>query len=215
MVLPASDSRGSRPEATDPAGWVDAYGDYLFRYAYSRLRNQTAAEDLVQETFLAALKARDSFAGQGSERTWMIGILKHKLVDLLRKTSRETPLDPLLESSPGLEEQFQRGGEHQGHWKAEFAPKSWGERPDSSLEREQFWTVLKGCIDHLPGRMASIYTLYEIDELPGEAICKELGITSTNLWVILHRARLQLRRCLEQHWFGSSGRAGDGREQGV
>lgn len=194
-------------EKSDPATWVDAYGDYLYRYAYSRLRNQTAAEDLVQETFLAALRAHGSFAGQGSEKTWLVGILKHKLVDLLRKTSRETPLDSVAELSSGTDEQFIGDGDEAGHWKPGFGPSEWGDRPDSAVEKKEFWMVLKKCTDNLPDRMAMIYTLYEIDELPGEAICKELGITSTNLWVILHRARLQLRRCLELNWFGQTKKA--------
>lgn len=177
----------------DPHRWLDLHGDALFRYAMLRLRDTMLAEDMVQETLLAAVQGYARYSGQSSERTWLIGILKHKIIDHLRKAQRETPLGDEL--ADRLDDLFD---EH-GHWRIDIG--AWGE-PERALEQGEFWRVFSACIEHLPRRQADAILLREIDGLDGEAICKELGIATTNnLWVILSRARLRLRQCLDANWF--------------
>src|SRR3569833_3526854 len=176
-----------------PDVWLDLHGDALFRYALLRLRDTMLAEDMVQETLLAAMQARARYSGASSERTWLIGILKHKIVDHLRKAHRETPAgDALAAHLAGLFD------EH-GHWRIDIAPWS---APDRAFEQREFWRIFAECIEHLPRRLAAALMLRELDGLDSAAMCKDLGIVTTNsLWVILSRARLRLRQCLDAHWF--------------
>jgi len=187
-------------EATlSPAhGWLDAHGDALYRYAFLRLRDGAQAEDLVQETLLAALESKSRYAGRAAERTWLIGILKHKLIDLLRRQNREQPLADLTETDEDIEALFLRNG----HWKT--PPAVWA-NPVACLEQQEFWRVLNDCLAALPARQARAFTLSELDGLGGDELCKLLGATATNVWVMLHRARLRLRECLESRWFGREG----------
>jgi RNA polymerase sigma-70 factor, ECF subfamily len=190
---------------SNPEVWVDQYGDYLFRYAMSRLRDRTLAEEAVQETFLAALKGKESFGGQSSERTWLIGILKHKIIDHFRKSSRELPL--FEEQLPyEQEESFRSTGEWVGHWTEQAAPGEWGMDPIKSLQQKEFWEALERCLSMLPARLAQVFILREMDEMSSDEICKTLNITESNLWVMLHRARAQLRRSLEINYFKSPAR---------
>ncbi len=179
-----------------PATWVDEHGDALFGYALSRLKNPSSAEDVVQETFLAALRAQKDFSGSSSERTWLIGILKHKIVDLIRKESREQPLDE-IETMEAPEETF---FDRKGHWRVK--PVEWKSHPGKILEQKEFMAVLLGCLEHLPDRLHRLFVLRELEELDSEKICKDLSITPTNLWVLLYRARMRLRGCLTENWFG-------------
>jgi len=186
---------------SDPEKWVEEHGDYLFRCALLRVRDQVIAEDLVQETLLAALQARERFAGQSSERSWMIGILKHKIIDRFRKDIREQPAaDPeQMTEIPEDDEAFDKDG----HWRLDqTAPMDWPDHPGAVLERKQFWESLRRCLTKLPPNMAQVFTLRELDELESDAICAMLHISSSNLWVLLHRARKQLRLCLEVNFFG-------------
>jgi len=192
--------------ATDCARWLDDHGDYLFRYAIFRLRDRTAAEDVVQETFLAALKTHENFAGRGSERTWLVGIMKHKISDHFRRASREAPFREEIAEGPGHEEFFQRSGEWTGHWNEQHAPSDWHATPADLIERNDFWKVINDCLSPLPKRTASAFTLREVDGLKSEEICELLNISVNNLWVMLHRARLHLRNCLETKWFRHSTR---------
>ncbi len=182
---------------SDPCNWPDLYGDALYRHAYFRLRDEMLAEELVQETFLAALKAHERFAGNSAEKTWMIGILKHKIVDYLRKAVREQPYDESLQS---LDEIQNESFDGKGHWKIDV--NRWN-NPDASLEQQQFWQTLQDCVARLPRRMATLFILREIDGLDSDTICKEMDLSSTNnLWTMLSRMRMRLRQCLEQQWFG-------------
>lgn len=185
----------------DAERWLEEHGDRLYRYALMRIRDNTVAEDLVQETFLAALKSKADFSGRSGERTWLIGILKHKIVDYLRRVCRERKI--LEEDSrPGeSEEQFDEGR----HWNIRdgFGPLEWGGDAQALLERKNFVAVLDRCLSALPMRTAQAFMLREMEDLSAEEICKVLDITTTNLWVMLHRARLRLRRCIEVHWFGT------------
>jgi len=161
-----------------------------------RLRNREQAENMVQETFLAALTARKSFSGRSSERTWLVGILKHKIIDQYRKSFREKPISQIQTEEEQTIDQFYDAMENPKGY-----PKDWMPDPLKVLHSKEFWSVLKGCLGHLPERTASAFTMREIDGMDTGEICKELGLTPTNLWVMLHRARLQLRACLEQNWF--------------
>jgi RNA polymerase sigma-70 factor (ECF subfamily) len=187
----------SEEQKPNPEQWVDEHGDALFSYALSRLKNRSSAEDVVQETFLAAIRSQDRFTGSSSARTWLIGILKHKIVDLIRKESREQPIDEIetLEDPPELF--FDR----KGHWR--IKPVEWKENPGKVLEQKEFMAVLFQCLEHLPDRLHRLFTLRELEEQDSDFICKELGITPTNLWVMLHRARMRLRGCLTENWFGA------------
>jgi len=173
------------------ADWLAAHGDALYRHAYARLRDAMAAEDAVQETLLAALKGHQRFAGRSSERTWLIGILNNKVVDLLRRQGRERSLSQADISEEQLEELLFAAD---GHWR--HPPAAWGD-PADILERESFWEALVRCLDALPPRHAQAFTLCEIDGLMGAEAGKVLGMTATNLWVVLHRVRLRLRECLD------------------
>jgi len=188
-------------QSPDPGQWLDDHGDYLFKYAVFRLRDDTAAEDAVQETFLAALKAYEKFEGRGSERTWLVGILKHKIIDHFRRTEREAPIGEEFDEGPDHVEFFARVDEWKGHWTNEYAPTEWHATPAELIERSDFWRVFGDCLSPLPQRTASAFTLREVDGLKSDEICDILGITMNNLWVMLHRARLHLRNCLEVNWF--------------
>lgn len=185
----------------NPEEWVDRYGDYLFGYAIQRLRDREVTEDLVQETFLAALAGRDSFHGRSTARTWLLGILKHKIFDHIRRQSREKPMSDLESEDPITETMFSK----RGYWKKktiESRPSAWTSNPRSVLQDRQFRQVLDECLDNLPGRLAEAFALREIEEMSGEKVCQVLDVTQTNLWAMLHRARMRLRQCLEINWFG-------------
>lgn len=185
----------------DPGVWLDQHGDYLFKYAVVRLRDDTAAEDCVQETFLAALKAYENFQGRGSERTWLVGILKHKIIDHFRRVTREAPIGEDVEEGSDHAEFFDRNDQWSGHWHTEHAPSDWHATPEQLVERADFWMVFSDCLSPLPQRTASAFTFREVDGLTSEEICELLSISANNLWVMLHRARLHLRNCLEINWF--------------
>jgi RNA polymerase sigma-70 factor (ECF subfamily) len=192
MAVP-QDSTSS--PAVDPAAWVDRHGDALFAYALLRVRDRAVAEDLVQECFLAALKARERFTGGATERTWLVGILKHKIVDHFRRTPREDePPEPA-----GAEPAEALAFTASGFWKVRY--KSWGRDPRVLAENVEFWAILRRCLSRLPRRWADAFALRELEGFTGEQVCQVLGLTPTNLWARLHRARLGLRHCLDTHWF--------------
>ena len=172
---------------------------YLLRYALLQLRNVEQAEDVVQETLLAALEGRARFAGGSSLKTWLTGILKHKIMDVIRRKSREQPLAPGADGdeAAALDALFKSDG----HWQQ--MPATWGD-PEQALENRKFWEIFEFCSRLMPERTARVFMLREVMELTTDEICQELAITPTNLWVILHRARLALRECLEIKWFGGA-----------
>lgn len=189
------------PASLDPSTWVDAHADALFRFALLRLRDASVAEEVVQETFLAALQSIDRFAGQASERTWLVGILKHKIVDHFRKLARDrAPVETTNNADVQLFDENR-------YWIHEDGPRDWGPDPLTEYERARFAEILQECLSGLPPRMAAAFTMREIDDLDSSEVCKVLDVTSTNLWVILHRARAQLRLCLESNWLVTGGRA--------
>lgn len=181
---------------SDPADWVDRYGDALYRYALLRLRSPDRAADAVQETFLEALRVRGSFAGRSSEQTWLIGILRHKVGDQLRRVRRESTATISTEAEGAESAPFDR----RGRWRT--APADWGSDPSRDLERSEFWDVFGRCLAKLPKGLADAFFLRELDDLCADEVQQVLGITPANLWKRLHRARSLLRLCLESGWFG-------------
>ncbi len=178
---------------------ADARG-YLLRFARLQLRNETWAEDVVSETLLAALSKPQAFAGRAQLRTWLVGILKHKVVDALRAHGREVTLgsdEDNAQSDPLDDMAFHADGHYQE------APADWG-NPEQQLQSHQFMLILEACTEKLPAVQGRLFLMREWLELSSEEICKELQLTPTNLYVQLHRARLRLRECLELNWFSNA-----------
>ena len=186
----------------DPTAWVDEHGDYLFRYAVMRIRDESRAEDLVQETLLAAIQSLSSYSGKATERTWLTGILKHKIVDDYRKAVRELPLEAedgeLLSE---VEKFFERDDVWNGHWHNKLQPHEWNTSPEATYEQAEFLAALQNCLGKLPDRVAGVFMLREMDGLESSEICEILSVSANNFWVMMHRARLALRRCIEVNWF--------------
>lgn len=174
---------------------VEAQRAYLLRYARLQLRDSHAAEDAVQETLLAALAGRSGFAGRSNIRTWLTGILKHKIVDAIRRLSREAPLGG-QEDGADFDAWFDR----RGHWSD--MPAAWP-GADGALEQKEFLIALERCLARLPAKTAQAFMMREHLGLETAEICKELGVTPTHCWVLLYRARMALRQCLEANWFAT------------
>jgi RNA polymerase sigma-70 factor (ECF subfamily) len=174
--------------------WLEEHGDALYAFAIRRVRRAEVAEDLVQETLLAALSATSAYAGRSAERTWLIGVMKHKLIDHLRKTLREQERGDV--ESDGSAEFF----DERGRWKIKVS--AWRGDPGAQLENDEFRAALESCLSKLPARIAQVFWLREAEDMESEWLCRELRITPANLWAMLHRARLGLRRCLSVNWFG-------------
>ena len=188
---------GSDIKAGDPLQWLQEHGDALYGYGMLRVGNPSVAEDLVQETLLAALQGVDGFKGKSTERTWLTGILKHKVCDYLRKVGRELPLDEKILEDEDTAAYF----DETGHWK--LRGSEWGD-PQQSLENEQFHLTMQNCISRLPHRLRTLYTLREMDQMDTRELIETLNISSeNNLWVMLSRARVHLRQCLEINWFAT------------
>lgn len=174
---------------------------YLLRFARLQLRDAAAAEDAVQDTLVAALAGQSGYAERSSMRTWLTGILKHKIIDAIRRKSRETA----RASANGQKEEtdFDALFAADGHWKER--PTAWGD-PERTLNEKEFFRALEACLASLPEKTARAFMMREHLGVETAEICKELGITSTNCWVMLYRARMSLRLCLQKNWFGESGK---------
>ena len=190
---------------SDLASAIHVHRSYLMRVAQLQLRDRDQAEDVVQETLVAALGAQDSFAGKSSVKTWLTGILKHKIIDAIRKKSRASALSSLAQEADidDLDVFFDQ--HDRDHW--ETKPAEW-RNPERDYEQRQFLDMVDFCLEKLPPNTARVFMLREVMELESDEICQELKITATNLWVILYRARMLLRKCLEQNWFSESARSG-------
>lgn len=178
----------------NPNKWVKLHADYLFNYTISRISNQTLAKDIVQDTFFAALKAKDNFQGKASERTWLISILKRKIIDHYRKINSK-------KGKAEVKMNFYADGEREGEWIEERVPTSWNNEIEKNIENNELNEALEKCIGALPEKYEMVFRMKTIQQFETEVICKELEITSSNLWVIIHRARTQLRKCMEESWF--------------
>jgi RNA polymerase sigma-70 factor (ECF subfamily) len=174
--------------------------DDLVRFAVLQLRDETSAEDVVQEALIAAMQGIDKFQGRSSLKTWVFSILKRKIIDAMRSKRREVSVSQIKSGEGDEEHDFSGLFDQKGHWATEHRPHRWTE-PEDTLEQQQFWTIFELCIDHLPTRTAQVFSMRELLGLDTDEICKELSITTSNCWVILHRARMGLRLCLEQQWF--------------
>jgi RNA polymerase sigma-70 factor (ECF subfamily) len=178
----------------NPDVWVDQHGDILFRFALQRVRDEAVAEDLVQETFLAAMRAKDRFKGQSSERTWLIGILKHKIIDHYRRKKFHHS-DMNVEDFAETTDQF---FSENGKW--QIQPANWDVNPVEAYEQKEFMDAFYQCLSQMPQRLADAFVHREVDGLNTEEICKAMDITASNCWVMLYRARMLLRRCIETNW---------------
>lgn len=181
---------------------IEALRPTLLKYARLQLRNPAWAEDAVSDTLLAALEKPQAFASQSQIKTWLIGILKHKLVDQIRKNCREVSTSATSEDGEDLEDLLFSSN---GHWRE--TQLDWG-NPEDALRQLDFIKVLEACVEKLPGQQGRLFMMREWLELDSDEICKELSITPTNLWVMLHRARLRLRECLQAGWFGQKAAGG-------
>jgi RNA polymerase sigma-70 factor, ECF subfamily len=187
--------------AADISAQLEAHRGYLFRVAKLQLRDDALAEDVVQETLLAALSG-SGFSGKSSLKTWLTGILKHKIVDAIRRKQREPLLASTFDDECDIED---LDGLFRGPYSSwDSPPADWGD-PVQALNQRQFFDVMDFCLEKLPPNTARVFMMREVMELESEEICKELAITTNNLWVILYRARMSLRECLEQNWFKGSG----------
>jgi RNA polymerase sigma-70 factor (ECF subfamily) len=192
----AKAARETGTETATSSDWVEAYGDYLFNFAVGQVHDSSLAEDLVQETFLAAVKSRDRFAGKSAERTWLVGILRHKIYDHLRKTCRERTRR-VQPTATAVEEE---GCDSALLWLHDVAAEC--HAPSRRIELQEFRSQLESALGELPPRIAQVFQLYEIEERPNTEVCQALNISEGNLWVMLHRARKQLRERLDNWWNG-------------
>src|SRR5260221_5659849 len=175
---------------------LERHRPVLLRFAMLQLRNRAQAEDAVQEALIAACRGAKNFAGKSSVRTWLVGILKHKIVDHIRRSRREEPLD-LPDAETSLED-FDVLYREDGHYAS--MPAEWGD-PEAALSQRKFFETLERCLERLPKNAARGFMLREGMGMETAEICKELAITATNCWVLLYRARMSLRACLEKRWF--------------
>lgn len=202
--LPTGKDRALPAAAATIAGEMSGFRREMLRFALLQLRDQASAEDAVQEAMLAALQGADRFGERARLKTWVFSILRNKIVDIIRRRVREpsyqepeeeineADFDPLFKSN--------------GHWQREARPGDWG-NPEKSFEKQSFWAIFDTCLNRLPAGTARVFMMREMLGLETDEICKELAMSSTNCWVVLHRARMGLRLCLDQKWFASGGQA--------
>ena len=190
-------------DASTFAAEIETHRRYLMRVAQLQLRDRDAAQDVVQDTLVAALSGADGFDGRSSLKTWLTGILKHKIVDAIRRKVK-APVPLSLLDDEGTIDDFDAVFRADGGW--ETPPADWGD-PEAALGERQFFDVMEFCLEKLPPQTGRVFMMREVMGLETDEICKELSITANNLWVILYRARMALRACLEQHWFGGARRA--------
>lgn len=180
----------------NPHQWVNAHADYLYSFAVSRISDEEQAKDLVQDTFLAALEKAKNFEGKSSERTWLTAILKNKIIDVYRKRSSGLRKAEVTEAEQEQKEFFD---EETGHWIFERAPKDFGIEDKDHIINREFEQVLQKCLQKLPVLWKAVFTMKHIEEEPTDTICTELKVTASNFWVIIHRAKLNMRACLQKN----------------
>jgi RNA polymerase sigma-70 factor (TIGR02943 family) len=181
----------------NPHQWVKEHADYLYAYTRVRINDEEHARDLVQETFLAALEKVKSFEGRSSERTWLTAILRNKIIDVYRKKSSGLAN---VEVRQAEEEQEDFFNADDGHWNSGPAPKHFGIDEYDPLRSKEFDHIMIKCLNKLPVLWMSVFTMKHLDDESTDAICSELKLTSSNFWVIIHRAKLSLRACLQKNW---------------
>lgn len=186
------------PHSLHPDQWVTNYADALYSYTLPRVNDAALAQDIVQETFLSAWKAKDSYKGEASEKNWLYTICRNKIIDHYRKKAK----DIIVPSNDTATED--RYFEEPGHWQAGEEPADWGNTPDEAIDRKEFYQAFEGCRKKLQDTQQSVFAMKYLEELDSAEICKTLGITASNYWVLMHRAKLQLRNCLEKNWVNPS-----------
>jgi RNA polymerase sigma-70 factor (TIGR02943 family) len=186
----------SRPQAH----WVEEYADVLFKFARVRVCDRETAKDLVQETFLSALQNIESFRGDSSQETWLTAILKNKIIDYYRKRKIANSV-PLIDETGTSE--LDKYFDEEGEWKSSAGPVSWNASGYQILRSKEFLEILQRCLSKLSEHGRSIFVSKYLDELDSEEICKQLDLTSSNYWVIMHRAKLQIRQCIEKNWINA------------
>lgn len=177
-----------------PENWVDQYADYLFNYAVVRVNDTEIAKDLVQETFFAALKSAKNYKGEAAERTWLIAILKRKIIDYYRKSNSK-------KGKAEVKINYSDSTEIDGDWLEEQIADPNSSFENSPIENEELGLAIQECIAKLPPKQAMVFTMKTVQNMSTEDICNELGINASNLWVIIHRARTALMECLNKNWF--------------
>jgi RNA polymerase sigma-70 factor (ECF subfamily) len=180
-------------EILNPEKWIETYSDYLYNYAIVRVNDAVVAQDLLSETFLAGLKSKKNFKGEATERTWLISILKRKIIDYYRKSN----------SAKGKAEVHisYRNEEVEGDWLEENAADPFDRTAEDTMENEELRLAILECMEKLPQKQADIFKLKTLEDYDTEALCKQFNITPSNLWVIIHRARKSMIACLEKNWF--------------
>ena len=195
----------SGPEVSDQhrtqvSAWVELHSDYLYRYSYRYFRSREICEDLVQDTFLAAVKS--TFEDRSSARTFLTSILRHKIIDRMRSQGRAAKFEATLETEDRHTASLFDANEH---WTTEAGPIRWGSSADDLVQQKQFVQAVQGCLGKMPAKFSQIFLLREVEGLSRSELCEQLSLTSSNVGVILHRARLLLQSCLQTNWFRTSG----------
>lgn len=182
------------PHTLHPEQWVSDYGDALYAYALQRVNDTAVAQDIVQETFLSAWRAKDSYKGQASEKNWLYTICRNKIIDHYRRKAKDIIVP---DDGDSTEDRYFKGN---GGWNARAEPADWGNTAEENVNRKEFYTAFEGCHKKLQDAQQSVFAMKYLNDLDAAEICKTLGITASNYWVLMHRAKLQLRTCLEKNW---------------
>ncbi|MEY2903587.1 MAG: hypothetical protein RLY89_2693 [Bacteroidota bacterium] len=175
----------------DPNKWIENYADALYGFCIVRVNNQSIAEDIVQETFLSAWKARETYNAVATEKNWLYAICKNKIIDHYRKKGATITTET---------EDSDNYFDNEEHWTKEKQPNEWGLNGQTQLEKKEFYQVLANCKQKLKELQQQVFVLKYLEDFDSDQICNLLGISSSNYWVLIHRAKLQLRNCLEKNW---------------
>ena len=184
----------SKKHILNPDNWIKHYADYLYNYTIYRVNDHEKAEDIVQDTFLAALQAQNNYKGDASERTWLIAILKRKIIDFYRKSNSK-------KGKAEVRMNYVNTDEQEGKWLEERVAGSAATHSDFALDNTDLGRTLDDCMDELPLKAATVFKMKTLQNMESETICNELDITTSNLWVIIHRARVQLMDCMKTNWY--------------
>lgn len=181
-----------------PEKWVDNYANAMYRYLMLRVKYKEVAEDIIQETFIAALSSKNKFEGKSSEKTWLFSIMKFKIADYYRKHYKNSNAENNSDES-FLDNYFDKNDTY--HWRENTKPLTWHNDVEDAFEQEEFKGVLADCVQKVPTKTGSVFTLKYLEDLDSEEICEILNISEANLWTLMHRSKLLLRGCLEKNWF--------------
>ena len=188
------------PTAVIDNAFVEQVRRDMLAFAQLQLRDAMLAEDAVQDALTAALTGGKDFSGRSALKTWVFGILRHKIVDLIRQQSRTTPISAFGNDEDDMDQTFDALFKANAHWQPACRPAAWAD-PEAALREKHFWAIFDACLTHLPKNTARVFMMREFLELDTGEVCAAAGITTSNCHVILHRARSALRGCLEKSWF--------------